>query len=118
MLIDHRTFTVRAGTLNAQLELYERHGWAAQKRHLGDPLAFLVTESGELNTYVVLWGFRNAADREGKRALLEADPDWQAFQHKSSAAGYVIKQESKLMRPAAFAPLEMVADLEAVAPAW
>ena len=29
MLIDHRTYTVRAGTLRKQLALYEKHGLAA-----------------------------------------------------------------------------------------
>ena len=30
MLLDHRTYTVRAGTLRKQLALYEKHGFAAQ----------------------------------------------------------------------------------------
>ena len=33
MLIDHRTYTVRVGTLRKQIALYEKHGLAAQKRH-------------------------------------------------------------------------------------
>jgi hypothetical protein len=52
MLIDHRTYRVKPGTLNAHLELYEKHGFAAQTRHLGQPLAYLYAESGDLNTIV------------------------------------------------------------------
>ena len=39
MLIDHRTYTLRPGTLRKQLALYEKHGLAHQKRHFGEPLA-------------------------------------------------------------------------------
>src|SRR5687768_13964681 len=38
MIFDHRTYTVRPGTLPKQLELYEKHGKAPQERHLGKPL--------------------------------------------------------------------------------
>jgi len=30
MLLDHRTYTVRAGTLRKQMALYEKHGLASQ----------------------------------------------------------------------------------------
>ena len=63
MLIDHRTYTLRPGTMAKSLALYEEYGMKAQKRHLGEPLAYLVTESGELNTYVHIWVYKDAADR-------------------------------------------------------
>jgi hypothetical protein len=34
-----------------------------------------------------------------------ADPEWQAYLEKTAEAGYLLKQESKLMSPASFAPL-------------
>ena len=105
MLLDHRTYTVRPGTLAKHMKLYEEHGMAAQKRHLGEPLAWLVTETGELNTFVHIWVYQNAADRERRRAAMNADPEWQAFLQKSAEAGYLIWQENKLMTPAPFAPI-------------
>lgn len=105
MLIDHRTYTVRPGTLPLQLKLYEEHGMAAQKRHLGEPLAYLITESGELNTFVHIWVYQDAADRTARRAAMAADPEWQAYLKKNAEAGYLIKQENKLMTPAPFAPI-------------
>ncbi len=105
MLVDHRTYTVRPGTLAKQIALYEQFGLAAQQRHLGKPLAWLVTESGELNTYVHIWVYADAADRARKRAAMQADPEWIAFLTKSTEMGYLIRQETKLMIPAAFAPL-------------
>jgi len=105
MLIDHRTYTVRPGTIAKQVALYEQYGLAAQQRHLGKPLAWLITETGEINTYVHLWVYEDAADRAKKRAAMQADPEWQAFLAKSTEAGYLIKQENKLMTPASFAPI-------------
>ncbi len=106
MLIDHRTYTVRPGTMPQQLKLYEAYGLKAQKRHLGEPLAYLVAESGELNTYVHIWVYQNAADREARRAAMQADPEWQEFVRRNAEAGNLIKQENKLMTPAAFAPIK------------
>jgi len=106
MLIDHRTYTVRPGTMNKQLALYEEYGMKAQKRHLGEPLAYLVAESGELNVYVHIWVYQDAADRAAKRAAMQADPEWQVFMQKNAEAGYLIKQENKLMTPAPFAPIK------------
>ena len=50
MLIDHRTYTVKPGTMAKQMALYQEYGLTAQKRHLGEPLAYLITETGEVNT--------------------------------------------------------------------
>ncbi len=106
MLIDHRTYTVRPGTMPQQLKLYEEYGLAAQKRHLGEPLAYLIAESGELNTYVHIWVYKDAADREARRAAMQADPEWQVFMRKNAEGGNLIKQVNKLMTPAAFAPIK------------
>jgi hypothetical protein len=52
MVVDHRTYTVKPGTMARQMALYQEYGLVPQKRHLGEPLAYLITESGEVNTYV------------------------------------------------------------------
>lgn len=104
MLIDHRTYTVKPGRLKAQVALYEQYGLAPQTRHLGQPLAWLVVESGTLNTYIHIWAYEDAADRARKRAAMMADPEWQLFLTKSAEAGWLEKQENSLMTPAAFAP--------------
>jgi NIPSNAP len=105
MLLDHRTYTVRPGSMGKQLALYEEYGLKAQKRHLGEPLAYLVTESGEVNTYVHIWVYKDAADRATRRAAMQADPEWQVFMQKNAEAGYLIAQRNNLMTPAPFAPI-------------
>jgi hypothetical protein len=106
MLLDHRTYTCRAGTIRKHLAIYEQSGLAVQKRHLGEPLAYLLTETGDVNSYVHIWVYEDAADRARKRAAMQADPEWQAYLEKSGEAGYLLKQENKLMTPASFAPLQ------------
>jgi hypothetical protein len=88
-----------------QMALYQEFGLAPQKRHLGEPLAYLITESGEVNTYVHIWVYKDAADRAAKRGAMQADPEWQVYLQKSEAAGYLISQRNNLMIPAGFAPL-------------
>lgn len=97
MIYDLRTYTCRAGTVKAHLELYGRHGYPVQKRHLGTPLVYAVTETGKLNSYVHLWAFENAADREARRAAMEKDPEWIAYRKMSREAGYLVAQENSLL---------------------
>ena len=106
MLLDVRTYTCRPGTIKAHLEIYEKYGLAPQKRHLGEPLAYLITETGPINTYIHIWAYESAADREKKRAAMQADPDWQDYLRRSAEAGYLVNQENRLMTPASFAPIK------------
>jgi hypothetical protein len=106
MIFDHRTYTVRPGTLPKQLELYDKHGRAAQEHHLGKPVLYGVTETGELNTCVHVWAYQDAGDREKKRAAMQADPEWQAIVALSAEAGYLVRQENRILAPARFFRLE------------
>src|SRR4051812_6048227 len=105
MLVDHRTYTVKPGTMARQMALYQEYGLAPQKKHLGEPLAYLITESGEVNTFVHMWVYKDAAARAARRAAMSADPDWQVYLQKTGEAGYLIGQKNNLMTPAPFAPI-------------
>ena len=105
MLLDHRTYTCRPGTIKKHLALYEEMGKEPQFRHLGEPLAYLTTETGNPNQYVHIWVYENAGDREAKRAAMWADPAWVAYTQESAKLGALEAQENKLMQPASFAPI-------------
>jgi hypothetical protein len=105
MLVDHRTYTVKPGTMAKQIALYQEFGMVPQKRHLGEPLAYLVTESGELNTFIHIWVYKDAADRAAKRAAMSADPDWHVYLQKLSETGYLVAQRNNIMTPTDFAPI-------------
>ena len=105
MLVDQRTYTVKPGTMAKQMALYQEYGLVPQKRHLGEPLAYLITESGEVNTFVHLWVHKDAADRAARRAAMSADPEWQVYLEKNAEAGNLVSQRNNLMTPAPFAPI-------------
>ena len=79
MIFDHRTYTVKAGTIKKQFELYEEHGWDVQTRHLGQPIVYAGTEVGNVNTYVHIWAYADITDRARKRVSMQADPGWQKY---------------------------------------
>ena len=100
MLFDVRTYICRPGTMNEHLDLYEKEGKAPQTRHLGQPFAFLVPETGNVNQFVHIWLYQDARDRNRRRTALWADPEWLAWVDNSTALGAVISQENQFMRPA------------------
>lgn len=102
MLFDMRTYTCRPGTLQAHLSLYEAEGLATQKRHLGEPFLYGITETGPLNSYVHVWAYASAQDRAVRRAAMQADPAWTAFLKRSAEAGYLLTQENRLLTSASF----------------
>ncbi|WP_420349301.1 NIPSNAP family protein [Pelagibius sp.] len=102
MLLDVRTYRVKPNTMKAHFDLYEQYGKPAQTRHLGQPLAYLRTETGDPNEYVHIWVYKDAGDRETKRAAMQADPDWQDYLRRSAELGALISQSNKLMAPVDF----------------
>lgn len=102
MLYDHRTYVCRPGTIKKHLALYEQHGWPVQRKHLGEPLLYAATETGDVNSYVHVWIYESAADREAKRAAMQADPAWQNYLKLSAEAGYLVAQTNRLLKPTAF----------------
>ena len=104
MIIDLRTYRIMPGRMPAQLELYGKLGYPVQLRYIGEPLCFLVAESGQLNTQVHAWVYESAGDREAKRAAMMKDPDWKHFLSENAKAGNLVEQQTSLMTPAPFAP--------------
>jgi NIPSNAP len=104
VLIDLRTYRIHPGRMPAQLKLYGELGYPVQLRYIGDPLCYLVAESGQLNTQVHAWIYENAADREAKRGAMAQDPGWKHFLSENAKAGNIAEQHTSLMTPAPFAP--------------
>ncbi len=106
MLLDVRTYTCRPGTIKKHLAIYEKLGKGPQTKHLGQPLAFLVTDTGDVNQYIHIWVYQDAADREKRRAAMWADPEWIAYTEESAKLGALVSQNNRLMKPAEFFPLK------------
>jgi len=104
MIVEHRTYTVAQGRMEEYLELYERVALPLQLKYLGHLIGFFVSEIGTLNQVVHLWGYDSLADREARRARMDADPEWRAY--RKSIAGMFVNQESRILKPARFSPLK------------
>ena len=102
MIFDHRTYTCRPGTIKKHMALYEQHGFAIQCRHLGRPLLYGATDVGDVNSYVHIWVFDSAEDRALKRTAMQGDSAWKDYLKVSAEAGYLIKQENKILTPTKF----------------
>lgn len=106
MIIDHRTYTFRPGTMRRWLDMYEAEGLSIQKKHLGDFLGMFTTEIGNLHQVVFMWGYDNMADRETKRANMERDPAWIKFIQEIWNLEAIIEQKIKILRPVSFSPIQ------------
>jgi hypothetical protein len=97
MLIDLRTYRVKPFTLHKQLALFKEHGLPILRKYVGDPLGFFLPLDGDPNSYVHIWVYRDFADRQRRRRLMDQDPAWHAFLERAANAGYLLQQESRLM---------------------
>ena len=106
MIIDHRTYTFRPGTMEQWLHKYETEGLPLQKKHLGEFLGLFTTEVGNLHQVVFIWGYESMGDRERRRAAMAADPAWQKFIGEIWALEIIQAQEVRFLRPASFSPIK------------
>ena len=58
---------------------------------------------GALSTYTSLWGYENYAEREERRAKLQADERWQAFLGKIQPL--IHTQQNRILVPTSFSPI-------------
>jgi len=110
VIYDHRTYTCHPGTIKKQLALYEEFGWEAQTRNLGKPVVFAATETGDVNTYIHIWAYKDATDRAEKRAAMLADSGWIEYMKRSADAGFLLTQTNAILMPAPFFPTPDNAD--------
>jgi hypothetical protein len=103
MIIEQRIYELKPGALHEFLKAYEAEGLALQSEALGKLLGYFVSEVGELNRVVQLWGFESYEDRTKRRATLSAMPEWRAFLGK--VVSLVVSQRNELLLPASFSPI-------------
>ena len=105
MIVDHRTYSFRPGTMQRWLNKYEADGLPIQKKHLGKFLGMFTTEIGNLHQVVFMWGYESLGDRETRRATMEADPDWRKFIQEIWELDAIVEQNIKMLRPVPFSPI-------------
>lgn len=103
MIVEQRDYHVTTGKLGELVRLYETEGIAIQQEHLGGFIGAFTTDVGALSTYTSLWGYESYAEREARRARLQADERWQAFLARIQPL--VHTQQNRILVPTAFSPI-------------
>ncbi len=105
MILEHRTYTFRPGSVGPWMEKYGAEGLPIQKKHLNTFLGLYVSEIGRLHTTVMMWAYDSLADREARRKALEADPEWRKYLGEVMTQGALVSQDVMIMKPAPFTPI-------------
>lgn len=103
MIVEQRDYHVHTGKLPELVRLYETEGSALQQEFLGTFLGAFTTDVGELSTYTHLWSYESFAEREERRARLQADERWKAFLAKIQPL--IHTQRNRIMVPTSFSPI-------------
>ncbi len=103
MIVEQRDYHVFTGKLSELVRLYATEGIEIQQRHLGNLLGVFTTDVGSLSTYTALWGYEDFAQREQRRASLQADEAWQAFLGRIQPL--IHTQQNRILVPTSFSPI-------------
>ena len=103
MIVEQRDYHVHTGRLSELVRLYADEGIAIQQEVLGGLLGAFTTDIGALSTYTSLWGYPSFAEREHRRAALQARPDWQAFLARIQPL--IHTQSNRILVPTSFSPI-------------
>ncbi|HEY2218896.1 MAG TPA: NIPSNAP family protein [Gaiellaceae bacterium] len=103
MIVEQRDYHVFTGRLNELVRLYAEEGIAIQEEILGGLVGVFTTDIGSLSTYTSLWRYDSFAEREARRARLQADERWQQFLAKIQPL--IHTQQNRILVPTAFSPL-------------
>jgi hypothetical protein len=103
VIVEERTYHVFTGKLPEVVRLYESEGTPIQQRILGNLIGAFTVDIGDLSSLVQLWGYENYAERERRRAELQADESWKAFLAKLQPL--IHTQWNRILVPTTFSPI-------------
>lgn len=90
-----RTYTLVPGGVREYLRIYNEMGREVQMRLLGNLVALLQPETGDLNQLIYLWAFEDFEERKRRRQQLMADSQFAEF--RKAVRHLLVRQESQLM---------------------
>jgi len=100
VIVEQRDYHVFTGKLNELVRLYEDEGIAIQQEILGGLIGVFTTDIGALSTYTSMWGYDSFAEREQRRARLQADDRWRGFLGRIQPL--IHTQQNRILLPTAF----------------
>ena len=103
MILEQRDYHVYTGSLPELVRLYGEEGIAIQQEYLGGFVGAFTTDIGALSTYTSMWRYESYAEREERRARLQADDRWREFLAKIQPL--IHTQQNRILVPTPFSPL-------------
>lgn len=104
MFIEERDYRIKPGLLNQFVSAYETYGLALQKKYLGNFIGYFLSEIGELNHVVALWGYESLDERDRAREQMQQDEKWQEY--LAMVIDYIDVQETRILKPVHFSPIQ------------
>jgi hypothetical protein len=104
VILEQRDYHVTTGKLPELVRLYETEGIAIQESYLGGFVGAFTTDIGALSMYTSLWRYDSYAEREQRRARLQADASWQEFLGKIQPL--IHTQVNRILVPTQFSPMQ------------
>jgi len=104
VIVEERTYHVFTGKLPEVVRMYETEGTRIQQRILGNLVGAFTVDVGALSAIVQLWAYDSYAERERRRAELQADDGWRDFLGRLQPLLHT--QENRILVPTAFSPLK------------
>jgi hypothetical protein len=103
VIVEQRDYHVTTGRLAELVRLYETEGIAIQAEVLGGFVGAFTTDIGALSTYTSMWRYDSFAQREERRAALQARDDWKVFLAKIQPL--IHTQQNRILVPTPFSPI-------------
>ncbi|MHA1537226.1 MAG: NIPSNAP family protein [Alphaproteobacteria bacterium] len=104
MIVEMRTYTLKAGKVPEFAKAYQELGEKIQVPILGNLVGAYTTEIGPLNQIIHLWGYADMADRDARRAKLAADKDWPKY--IAAVMPLLEHMENKILLPLPWSPVK------------
>jgi NIPSNAP protein len=103
MIVEERTYHVFTGKLPEVVRMYAEEGTAIQQEHLGNLVGAYTVDVGDVSSIVHLWGYESYAERERRRALLQADQRWKDFLPRLQPM--IHTQRTRILIPTSYSPV-------------
>jgi hypothetical protein len=103
VIVEQRDYHVFTGKLPELVKLYETEGIELQQSILGNLIGVFTTDIGALSTFTAIWAYDDYAQREERRAKLQADDRWKAFLGKIQPL--IHTQQNRILVPTAFSQI-------------
>ncbi|WP_374633519.1 NIPSNAP family protein [Ferrovibrio sp.] len=103
MIVEERNYTLKPGKAGEFMALYQKKGLQIQTRILGNLIGYFLSEIGDLNVAVHLWGYESLEERTRRRGLLIQEQVWRDY--IAAVTPLIDRMSNRILLPTAFSPI-------------